>query len=325
MPSAGAILFDFDGTLVDARESAWELFQRTNERFSLGLDRREDFFGAFEGNFHEAIERTCPDRAQAAAATDHFFGLLRSEYFPHVIPGMADVVRALATHFTLAVLSSNTIGAIRRILEEAGIATCFSHVFAGDVERSKAVAIRSFLADRSYASLRHCSPAYDSNGASDLATDDVTLVTDTIGDVMEATRCGIHAIGVAWGMHDPASLTAAGAERIALWPQELTAWFTSGLAECDDCRAGTACARPAEQTSTPATLDAAGAQRCERRTALRRQAALPALDHRRGSDDAAPDLRAAIARSMGDALTKLTRPRVGTKPVPAPTKENTPG
>ena len=60
--------------------------------------------------------------------------LLRTRYQPALIPGMVDVVRALAPHCTLAVISTNGIEAIRRILVGAGIATCFSHVFSGDVE-----------------------------------------------------------------------------------------------------------------------------------------------------------------------------------------------
>ena len=114
---------------------------------------------------------------------------------------------------------------IRRTLEGAGIATCFSHVFAGDVEPSKAASIRLFLADRNYGSLRQCALNYASEGPTELLTEDVYLVTDTIGDVIEARRCGIHTVGVAWGMHDPAPLLDAGAERVALWPQELIAWF----------------------------------------------------------------------------------------------------
>jgi phosphoglycolate phosphatase len=33
------------------------------------------------------------------------------------------------------------------------------------------------------------------------------------------------AVGVAWGMHTERQLTEAGAERVALWPQELLAWL----------------------------------------------------------------------------------------------------
>jgi phosphoglycolate phosphatase len=222
-----AILFDLDGTLVDTRAASWELFSETNLAFALGIDSREAFFRAFEGNFFESLARLCPDAQRAAAAKTHFMELLRTRYRPPLIPGMVDVVRALAPHCTLAVISTNGIEAIRRILVDAGIATCFSHVFSGDVEPRKSVSIRRFLGDHRYAAQRLCSPAYQDGqqGNVALAADDVVLVTDTVGDVIEAREAGVCAVGVAWGMHTERQLREAGAERVALWPQELLAWL----------------------------------------------------------------------------------------------------
>jgi phosphoglycolate phosphatase len=222
-----AILFDLDGTLVDTRAASWELFSETNLAFALGIDSREAFFRAFEGNFFESLARLCPDPQRGAAAKAHFMELLRTRYHPALIPGMVDVVRALAPHCTLAVISTNGIEAIRRILVGAGIATCFSHVFSGDVEPRKATSMRRFLSDQRYAAQRMCSPAYhDTHGAgATLGADDVVLVTDTVGDVAEAGEAGVRAIGVAWGMHTERQLLDAGAERVALWPQELVAWL----------------------------------------------------------------------------------------------------
>jgi phosphoglycolate phosphatase len=245
-----AILFDLDGTLVDTRAASWELFSETNLAFALGIDSREAFFRAFEGNFFESLARLCPDAERAAAAKTHFMELLRTRYSPPLIPGMVDVVRALAPHCTLAVISTNGLEAIRRILVDAGIATCFSHVFSGDVEPRKSVSIRRFLGDYRYAAQRLCSPAYhdvqQSNVA--LAADDVVLVTDTVGDVIEAREAGVCTVGVAWGMHTEQQLREAGAARVALWPQELVAWLRGSEQNAVAC----ACDAPAA-SSIPAT------------------------------------------------------------------------
>ena len=165
--------------------------------------------------------------------------LLRTRYKPTLIPGMSDVVKALAPHCTLAVISTNGIEAIRRILVDAGIATCFSHVFSGDVQPKKSASIRRFLGDQSYAAQRCCSPEYRDGSADGpaLVSADVVLVTDTAGDVIEAREAGIRAIGVAWGMHGERQLIEAGAEKVALWPQELVAWLRPA-----GCDAGAACA-----------------------------------------------------------------------------------
>jgi len=234
-----AILFDLDGTLVDTRAASWELFAETNRKFGLGVNTREAFFSIFEGNFFQSLARLCADAAQAEAVKRHFMELLRTRYRPALIPGMSDVVRALAPHCTLAVLSTNGIETIRRILVEAGIATCFSHVFSGDVQPRKSESMRRFLGDQRYAAQRCCSPAYREEpvSAAALASTDVVLVTDTAGDVAEAKEVGIRAVGVAWGMHSERQLLEAGAESVALWPQELVAWLRP-----DGCAPDASCA-----------------------------------------------------------------------------------
>jgi phosphoglycolate phosphatase len=244
---ARAILFDLDGTLVDTRAASWELFAETNLAFALGIDSRDAFFRAFEGNFFESLARLCPDPQRAAAAKAHFMELLRTRYRPALIPGMVDVVRALAPNCTLAVISTNGIEAIRRILVDAGIATCFSHVFSGDVEPRKAASMRRFLGDRRYAAQRQCSPAYhDGKESGALLADEVVLVTDTVGDVIEAREAGVQAIGVAWGMHTERQLLEAGAARVALWPQELVAWLRTSDESSTTC----ACSLPPSPTTS---------------------------------------------------------------------------
>ena len=265
-----AIMFDLDGTLVGAREALWELFSEINETFALGVDSRDAFFRMLEGNFYESLAQMCSDPQRAEAARKNFMELLRTRYKPVLIPGMTDVVRSLAPHCTLAIISSNGIETIRRILVDAGISTCFGHVFAGDVEPKKAASIRRFLSEHRYAAHRRCSPEYseDSTDTSSLEFDDVVLVTDTVGDVMEAKEVGIRAIGVTWGMHTQEQLLAAGAEKVALWPQELIAWLrpsrstttldtptcACSIQPLGACAAADAASKPSATKSQPAPI-----------------------------------------------------------------------
>jgi phosphoglycolate phosphatase len=227
---ARAILFDLDGTLVDTRSASWELFCETNRVFKLGIDSREAFFQAFEVNFFEALAKLCSDADQAAAVKSHFLGLLRSHYHPPMISGMVNVVRALAPRHLLAVMSSNAFEIIRRILMDAGIAACFARVFSGDMEPRKTVSIRRFLDDPNYGLDLQGSPNHQARhtGGKVFAAEDVVLVTDTVGDVLEAREAGIRAIGVAWGMHTERQLLGAGADRVAFEASELIDWLSEG-------------------------------------------------------------------------------------------------
>ncbi|GAA1383451.1 hypothetical protein GCM10009613_12900 [Pseudonocardia kongjuensis] len=242
-PRAEAVLFDLDGTLVQTRIASWTVFSTINDRFGLGVDGPEQYFDLFRGNVYDSIAKLCRDEEQAAEVKEAFLALLRAEYSPPLVPGVGDVVRRLAGHCTLAVMSSNAMQVMRRVLTDNDLAFCFAHVFGGDVIPDKRAAVRTFLADSANTFGRRCSADYDEGGlrqAPDLAS--TVLVTDTAGDVRDAVEVGIRAVGVAWGMHPAEELLAAGAEFVALWPQELTAHL---LGDAATLPPGGACAIPA--------------------------------------------------------------------------------
>jgi phosphoglycolate phosphatase len=313
-----AVLFDLDGTLVQTREASWELFEETNRRFELGIDTRERFFELFQKNFFRSLADSCSDKERLARAKEHFLTALRTRYSPPLVPGMADVVRALAERFTLAVVSTNTIATIRRILTTAGLAECFAHVFAGDVEPDKSRSMRRFVADAGYRMGRRCSPAYDEGGASAFVPgDEIVLVTDTVGDIAEARAAGVRAIAVAWGMHAESELLEAGAERVALWPQELCAWI---LPESEETCAPGACAcstkAPPDAPAHSKALVLAAAQiRRERR--LHAPARAPAPEPALANARAAPldaQLLATLGRLRRPIAQPTERSMKGTRP-----------
>ncbi|MFT4065580.1 HAD family hydrolase [Paraburkholderia sp.] len=217
------ILFDLDGTLVQTREASWVVFEKVNRRFALGVDSAEAFYALFASNFFAGLKERCGDDALAGEVKNYFFDLLLSEYRPAVIPGMRSVVRNLALQFPLAVVSSNAMGAIRHVLDEANIAQCFGHVFSGDVEPDKESVIQKVLRDPSYGFGRRGTHSYDETSGAH--SGDIVLVTDTVGDVNAAKAAGARAVGVSWGMHAPDRLAAAGAEFVAVWPEELLIHF----------------------------------------------------------------------------------------------------
>jgi phosphoglycolate phosphatase len=221
-PPVRAVVFDLDGTLVQTRLASWEVFEPISRRFGLGVETPGEYFELFRGNVFTSIRERCTDEAHAREATAEFLTALRSHYDPPLVPGMPAVVRRLASECTLAVMSSNAMEVLRRVLVDNGLAYCFAHVFGGDVAPDKRAALRTFLADAGSGYGRRCSADYDEGGEAirpDAST--TVLVTDTAGDVRDAVEVGVRVIGVAWGMHAAAELTEAGAEFVALWPQEV--------------------------------------------------------------------------------------------------------
>ena len=326
-PVPRAIVFDLDGTLTQSREPAWRLFEHVNRRLGLGIDDEDRFFALFRDNLYEGLERVAGPKF--GEAVTQFEELLRADYNPEFVPGMVDVVKSLAPHFALCVMSSNVVDVVRRVLDGAGLATCFAHVFTGDVEPKKAKSLVRFLSDPAYTQRRMCNPVYhDSAPILPIRPEETYLVTDTTGDIAEAASVGVRSVGVTWGMHDRGELEAAGAEFVALWPQELTAFFRSRLPQgteltscvlpCDtgSCEAfGTAVAIPDPGTAESADPDAGDAWAAVRRLsgsrsrgAGTRQAATADVLASATQSTLVPRSRdVSVSDSLRDAIARLMR------------------
>jgi phosphoglycolate phosphatase len=335
-PRASAVMFDLDGTLVQTRGASWDVFRKISDEFGLGLTGPQEYFDLFRGNIFASLETLCAGHADSEQVKQAFLERLRAEYNPAMVPGMVDVIRRLAGHCTLAVVSSNAMEVLRRVLVDNGVAYCFAHVFGGDAVPGKTAAFRSFLADAASQYGRRCEVTYDETPAAarpDLAT--TVLVTDTAGDVRDALAAGIRAVGVAWGMHDAGELTAAGAEFVAIWPQELPGYLLSGTvpeptgacaippppaargscgAKPDECGCGCS-ASEANPPPPPAAARQAAAAAARRG---RRQQAAQVLGHRATSGRSSAASAPAAARGpsaatteLRDAVARILRPVAG--------------
>jgi phosphoglycolate phosphatase len=298
--AARTVVFDMDGTLVQTRAASWDVFQDTARKFELPIRSAEEFFELFKGNFFAGLSALCPDPALQTAVREHFLQGLRERYAPRFVPGMRDVVKTLAARYPLAVMSSNAMTAIRRILEEEDLAACFAHVFSGEVGASKEAHLRQIQAEPSYGNARHCSLSYAEDDQTPAG--EVVLVTDTVGDVREACRCGVRVIGVAWGMHGCDALREAGAETVVMWPQELLALLLPASEPAveptaEPAGAGPACScaqpSPAQPAGWPWPAVATASLRRRERQLNRERPAVPARGDRRDPD---PILAAALRR-----------------------------
>ncbi len=268
MSALRALLFDLDGTLVQTRNSSWQIFQETNSTFGLGINSAAEFFQLFDGNIFDALEALARERdvADPALVREHFQCRLRADYLPEVVPGIGQIVRRLASSYTLMIVSSNTMESVRRVLEKNDLASCFAHVFSGEVAPSKAHAIGHVLEDPTYACGRQCVPYYNESAIPHKhAVGEVMLITDTVGDIEEALEVGIRACGVAWGMHSADRLKAAGAEFVCVWPEELLVYLRDGRSsDGSACIPGGPASRPG---ATPATAARSAAARRRARRA----------------------------------------------------------
>src|ERR1700690_4067272 len=116
---------------------------------------------------------------------------------------MGEVVKTLSETYALSIISSTYTSLINELLEHYGLTLYFKDVLGGDVHQSKVEKIRMIF------------EKYQ------ITSGDCIFVTDTLGDMREAKKHGVGAIGVSWGWHTHATLEKGIPFRIVDAPAEL--------------------------------------------------------------------------------------------------------
>lgn len=137
-----AILFDFNGVLVDDEPLHQAIFSRVLREEGLGL-RVEDYFDQFLGlddrrcfaaAFEEAGHHVEPARVMRLVArkASYYQERIRTEGFPF-FPGALDLVRAAAeSGLTLGVVSGALRAEVEGALRQGGIAHLFKTLVAAE-------------------------------------------------------------------------------------------------------------------------------------------------------------------------------------------------
>lgn len=209
-------VFDCDGTLVDSQANICRAMEdcftvakldpppRANIRRIVGLslvEAMQALLPEAEPDFH-AVMAEDYKRAFFAMRTD---GSLDPE---PLFDGIAEAVEALdAAGWLLGVATGKSDRGLAIILDHHGLAERFVTLQTADRHPSKPhpAMLEAAMVEA---------------GAAPATT---VMIGDTSFDMAMARAAGAHAIGVAWGYHDPAELTEAGARLVATHAAELPA------------------------------------------------------------------------------------------------------
>ena len=199
-PKLKTILFDFDGTLIDASEVICQSFNHALGsigmaplpddviRFGIGRPLREIFL---EHVREERLEEVLQ------AYREEFFRISLSG--SRLIPGVRTLVPKLARDYRLGIVTSRTSGSVRLLTDHFGLTQFFGSVIGiAEVRKSKPAAEPILQA------------------LSELETEpaQAAMVGDTIHDILAARAAGTLAVGVASGAHSRSALLEAGAVRV---------------------------------------------------------------------------------------------------------------
>ena len=195
------LLFDLDGTLVDAFTTIHRAYQYTLPLFGRPAPTRAEVRRAVGGGIGMAMAHFLPPELIPAAVQAH------TEYTSRILledvillPGALELIRAQhAQGAKLAVYTNKNGGYARRICTHLGLDPFLSGVFgAGDTPWLKP--------QREFSD--HVLRALGADAATTL------LIGDSPFDVATGQRAGFTAWCVTTGTHDAAQLNAAKADRL---------------------------------------------------------------------------------------------------------------
>lgn len=190
------VFFDFDGVLVDTLNVAYSINIEVNDDLSL-----DEYISFFEGNIHH---RPLRSNGQHKNYHPDFYALYDHRSRELMIPEiLKKILKELSEKYILVVISGTHTNSILKILDREGVRDLFKDILGPNVHTSKVSKIKMML---------------DKYG---LLPEETAFVTDTNGDVREASECGVNSVAVTWGYHDHERLKKSQPAKIISNPLDL--------------------------------------------------------------------------------------------------------
>lgn len=200
MSSKKIIAFDFDGVIVDSLKLSYSI----NKDFLPDL-RYEDWCTWSEGNFHEVIKSRDDIKFLSSDEGYDYFKEKYDQEVVNILPvdGIKDVLENMHQYYTMVVVSSNSQESIELYLKQHNFFSYFEDILGEETSRSKVEKFKLILNE------------YNVN------SDEIVLITDSLGDIKEANELKIKSLAVLWGIHDHNTLQIASPHSIISEPKDI--------------------------------------------------------------------------------------------------------
>ena len=191
------VMFDFDGVIANTIRHSFDKQKGSNP--NLTWQRFKDFSN---GNFIDGIGKAVEDGHHIIPKD--FFGNYNKHIESDILHNeLKDLIMKLAEDNILAIVSSTKDSSIELFLTKENIRSCFSDILGSDVHKSKVVKIQNILSKYN------------------IAPKDAVIITDSLGDVLEASECGVASVAVLWGIHERETLEQGNPAKIIDNPSDL--------------------------------------------------------------------------------------------------------
>lgn len=173
-----AILFDFDGVLVNTLPMCWEVHHELNPTITF-----DEYSDLSNGNFHAKLKESY--KGDQNEIQKSYFEKYRNHLPIYTIgEELVLLIEEFSKTHRLFIVSSCVENIIEEHLTREHIREYFTEVLGYNFHSGKTEKILHILDKYS------------------LEAKDTVFVTDTLGDIVEATEAGIDTIAETWGLHD---------------------------------------------------------------------------------------------------------------------------
>jgi len=196
MKNPRAVIFDWDGTLVDTAEASYRCYVRTFESYSLPFDR-ETYARTYSPNWYHTFRCMGLAEERWAEADERWLAYFAEENV-ELIDGAGDVVRTLtARGIAAAIVTSGSRERVVREIHQHGLVSHFSHcLFGSDVSNKKPHPEALLL-------------CLERLG---VAAEDAVYVGDSPEDITMARAAGVMSVAVPGPYPNREALLAVGAD-----------------------------------------------------------------------------------------------------------------
>ena len=194
------IFFDFGGVIADSFDIAFKV----NKIIDPKIVSEKDYRKLFDGNIVDWAIKSTPKEELERIDREFWKRYIPQMKKVKIFPGMKKVITELTKTHILLIISSTIISPIRDFLERNNIYSYFDNIVgnnfidANKTERMKMVFKKYKIEPK-----------------------DCLFITDTLGDIKEASSLGVQSVGVAWGFQGKGNLLKGNPVSIAEKPKEL--------------------------------------------------------------------------------------------------------
>lgn len=181
-----AVLFDFDGVLVNTLLMCFEISQELYPHISY-----ENYINLHDGNVYQTFA--------SIGAGDH--SKFHTRYSTHlskynIHEDLKNLIEKLSQTTFLGIVSSGSGETIQKHLVRENVDQFFTDVLGYEFHTNKTHKILHILDTHK------------------IEAEDTIFITDTLGDLLEGNKAGVQTIGVTWGWHDRATLAKGNPKHI---------------------------------------------------------------------------------------------------------------